>query len=215
MDNQFDQKYDRVTNESTVSHQFESYFCMNIVCSLRKRCGFKRNFEIGISILYFGRNELAPAHCLETSKVWLCQMKITNDIIIFPILSVNVPQSYLEVECHKSCNFDITCNYRLYVTDYCNISYKLCVTAYFNITCNYRLYVTDHCKIIALCVADWCNISYKLFVPDFWITGCKLSVTEISINLGNCNTCVYINLNVDTKLINLSYVWRQRSRECM
>ena len=69
MDNQFDQIYDRVTNESTVSHQFESYFCMNIVCSLRKRCGFKTNFEIGISILYFGRNELVPAHCLETSKV--------------------------------------------------------------------------------------------------------------------------------------------------
>ena len=69
MDNQFDQIYDRVTNESTVSHQFESYFCMNIVCSLRKQCGFKRNFEIGISILYFGRNELVPAHCLETSKV--------------------------------------------------------------------------------------------------------------------------------------------------
>ena len=47
MDNQFDQIYDCVTIESTVLHQSESYLqrlsCMNILCSLRKRGGFKRD----------------------------------------------------------------------------------------------------------------------------------------------------------------------------
>ena len=57
MDNQFDQIYDCVTIESTVLHQFESYLqhlsCMNILCSLSKRGGLKKDSEIGISILRF------------------------------------------------------------------------------------------------------------------------------------------------------------------
>ena len=72
MDNKFDKTYDCVTNESTVLHQFflsylQCLSCMNILCSLLKRGGFKGDLEIGISILCFRRHprqvSLRPLHC--------------------------------------------------------------------------------------------------------------------------------------------------------
>ena len=104
MDYQFDQIYDYVTIESNVLHQFESYSqrlsCMNILCSLRKRGILKIVFEIGILILCFQQRpqqvSLRPLHCDIDCFEYVKDENHKG--CTFPIFSVNVPRSYIDVK---------------------------------------------------------------------------------------------------------------------
>ena len=99
MDYQFGLIYDCITTDSNVLHQFKSYLqslsCINILCSVHKRGGLKKDFEIRISIHVFNdvSNKLVFAHCTVTFNV-LTVADGNLKRCIFPIFPVNVQQSY-------------------------------------------------------------------------------------------------------------------------
>ena len=99
-----------VNADSNVLHQFLCLSCINtylqrlscihILCSLRKRGGLKKDFEFRISILCFRQRpqqvSLRPLHCDIDCFEYVKDENHKG--CTFPIFSVNVPRSYIDVK---------------------------------------------------------------------------------------------------------------------